>query len=320
MFDSLDGETVMETMKQLGLSDDAAPTIYDASTSMESSEDAAKRFDKEAQQSKRKTVLFRKPKVEQDRPPQQSELTSIHLRELATRANRVHDDRVLWLTTIESPYQRGGALYTLVQDNMGQVMTLSLWNYLELSHEANIALKLVLPQGSYLAILAPLVVPQEEQHGGGALLIRCDNPQCVKHFDNLEMWKGAQGQPTTNTKAKTSSAAKLKDQGNQAFAKNAYRAAFRLYSQALEVASKNKEVEVTVSCLGNLSEACLQMNRYEEPSIGLAKSWMSTIQRTSRQDFDWLEHCCTKINRQQPKTWPCDSANMVQAIHPFRTC
>jgi hypothetical protein len=65
-------------------------------------------------------------------------------------------------------------------------------------------------------------VPQEEQHGGGALLIRCDNPQCVKHFDNLEMWKGAQGQPTTNTKAKakTSSAAKLKDQGNQGFAKN----------------------------------------------------------------------------------------------------
>jgi hypothetical protein len=107
---------------------------------------------------------------------------------------------------------------------MGQVMTLSLSNYLELSHETSINLELVLPEGSYLAILAPLMVPQEEeQHGSvGALMIRCDNPQCVKHFDNLEMWKEGQRQPSTDAKSLLLlPATKIKDQGNQTFVKKA---------------------------------------------------------------------------------------------------
>jgi hypothetical protein len=106
--------TMMKAMNQLGLSDEAGTRVYDASTSIETSADVAKRYDKEAQQPKRKTVLFREPWVEQGRPPQQqSDLISVHLRELSTRVNKVHDDRILWLATIKSPYQRGDALYTL---------------------------------------------------------------------------------------------------------------------------------------------------------------------------------------------------------------
>ena len=89
------------------------------------------------------------------------------------------------MRTIEYPYRIIGTS-TLVQDVDGDCLLLSLYNYIRTDEDP----VSVLPNGTFLALVAPYMKNSEDNRARN-LMLRCDNPQCVLEFDSKEDWESA---------------------------------------------------------------------------------------------------------------------------------
>lgn len=74
----------------------------------------------------------------------------------------------------------------LVEDDVGDCILLCLYNYLA-SHEDPSD---VFPVGTYMALVAPLMKYSQDDPNN-ALMLRCDNPECVRIFPFYRSWVAA---------------------------------------------------------------------------------------------------------------------------------
>jgi tetratricopeptide (TPR) repeat protein len=204
---------------------------------------------------------------------------SITLTDIATKVNHVWKDRILFVQTIRAPFQQSTGLYTLVQEESTTIIPLSLWNYLPLDGKDEFSggsLDSELPKDSYLALVNPVMVPNRiwESKTKNTVMLRCDNPQCIRIFGSKGEWEHAKAEKSimapislVPTDEGAPSAAQWKDQGNEAFVKKKnVTLAMRYYKQALATATSTQppQTDIAISCLGNLAETCLKSGRSEE--------------------------------------------------------
>ena len=200
---------------------------------------------------------------------QQAVLKPVSLAEMATKVNQEWAGHVFYGRTMRKPLHRSNAMWTLIQDSSNSAgdkmcLPLSLWNYLPLHGLDDFqgdegCLEFELPLNGYVAIRNPVLVSNTVWDDQDLLMIRCDNPQCIHVFSTEDECKRfVEGGGSEATKHMT--AVELKAKGNEAFGKKAYRAAIRLYHQAL---SATPDSAVEISCLGNMAEAYLQSEQYD---------------------------------------------------------
>eukprot|EP00980_Cylindrotheca_fusiformis_P009763 scaffold2153_cov131-Cylindrotheca_fusiformis.AAC.6 len=174
------------------------------------------------------------------------------------------------------------------------VLPLALWNYLPLDGNDSLtsssaSLEKILPVNSYIALLHPLLVPNTLwDNKKDSIMIRCDNPETVRIFNCKEEWEMAQQQLMDNAESSSffstprnrngslaaEAAVKLKDLGNDAFGKKDLILAMRYYKRAVDACCNSnssntsdddeEKKKLTISCLGNLAETCLQLGYYQE--------------------------------------------------------
>ena len=227
----------------------------------------------------RRILLLSQPPLEQGPTQNWSNLGPISLKEVASKVNHIWEDRILLVKAVRSPFQLSTGLFTLVEDEHRASVPLSLWNYLPVESNdeySGASLNSEFPEGSFLAIANPLMVPNRLFDGAAnessGVMLRCDNPDCVRVFDSKEAWETARINGLLNAVQVQSSKASppaslLKELGNAAFVKKKDNAlALRYYKQALAVASASEppETDIIISCLGNMSETYLNLGRYEE--------------------------------------------------------
>lgn len=203
-----------------------------------------------------------RPAIEHGPAPPLGELRPILLRDVARRVNHIHSGRVLFVTTTYSAYTTIGTS-VLVEDDVGDTMMLSLYNYLpEDETEAE-----RLPVGTHLAVLSPYMKNAKDDPSL-TLMLRCDNPQCIIHFDTREQWTAAKAK--RDTPPERCQPENLKQDGNEAFAERLYFSASRYYERALRhegITAKDR-----ISCLANLSEVALRRGQWE-----LAETYASKV-------------------------------------------
>lgn len=101
------------------------------------------------------------------------------------------------------------------------------------------------------------------------LLLRCDNPECIRFFPTRRSWLAAKkGKHYVDTEGLDPCS--LRTEGNAAFAGGKYETASRLYIRALDcqwIENSDK-----VACLSNLSEARIRQCRWEAAAASARKA------------------------------------------------
>lgn len=165
-------------------------------------------FDRRAKGMKHNVQQTMRPHILHGIAPSLETLAQTTLREVATKVNHIHDDRVLFVKTTYSAYRIVGT-NVLVEDSRRDCIMLSLYNFI---HDEQ--LDEVLPVGTYMALLAPYMKNSQDNRSA-PLMLRCDNPQCVVVFDTYDEWKAAKAKKPRPPEKEDPST--LKQQGNEAF-------------------------------------------------------------------------------------------------------
>lgn len=134
----------------------------------------------------------------------------------------------------------------LVQDDNGDCLMLSVYNYVPTNEDPND----FFPNGTYMALLAPYMKNSADDPTK-KLLLRCDNPECIRVFYSRRSWLAAkQGKKLIDTEGLDPG--QLRREGNNAFANRQYEAAARLYTRALQC--QNIQKGDKLACHSNLAE------------------------------------------------------------------
>ena len=112
-------------------------------------------------------------------------LRSTTLRKVAEKVNYIHHDKILFLRTTYDAHRLIGT-NTLVEDDNGDCIMLSLYNYVAAHEDPSD----IFPVGTYLAILAPMMKNAKDDPKQ-TLMLRCDNPECVRIFPFRRAWIAA---------------------------------------------------------------------------------------------------------------------------------
>lgn len=195
-----------------------------------------------------------RPLIEHGIAPPMEAACPTTLREVATRVNHIHTEKVLYVKTIYKAYTVIGTS-VLVEDECKDCMMLSLYNFLGEEEEEDD----VLSVGTCLALLAPYMKNAKDDKAHG-LMLRCDNPQCVVFFDTEAEWFASRaGKPAPPEAIESIT---LKEKGNEAFRRGKLNLAGRYYSRALR--SMSFEDDVKVACFGNRADVSVRRGQWED--------------------------------------------------------
>ncbi len=183
-----------------------------------------------------------------------STLRATSLREVARRVNHIHEDRILFLKTTYDAFRIVG-MNVLVEDDAGDCIMLSLYNYLAYHENPSD----FFPVGTYLAILAPYMKYAKDDPKL-TLMLRCDNPECVRVFPFHRSWKAAKRGKLMLSDIDDDPEI-LREEGNHHFAQELYETAARTYSRAL--ACSRISASCRIACLCNRAEVNLRLQRWE---------------------------------------------------------
>jgi len=182
-------------------------------------------------------------------------LKATTLREVAMNVNHIHEQSILFGKTIYAAHRLVGT-NLLVEDDIGDCLLFSLYNFVPDNEDPNE----YFPEGTYLAILAPYMKNSGDDPERN-LLLRCDNPECVRIFPSRRSWLAAKkGKKLVDTEGLNPN--QLRMEGNDAFREGRYETAARLYSRAL--ACENITEEDQLACHGNLAEVRIRKQQWEE--------------------------------------------------------
>lgn len=195
-----------------------------------------------------------RPHVQHGPAPLISSLKQTTLREVAKKVNCIHEDKVLFLQTIWDAHRIVGT-NLLVQDDAGDCVLLSVYNLVPPQEDPND----FIPKGTYFCLLCPYMKNSCDDPTK-TLLLRTDNPECLRLFHTRREWLAAKkGKKLVDTKGLDPDT--LKQQGNQAFGQERYETAARCYSRALDC--KMEDQQLKLACLGNLAEVRLRQELWE---------------------------------------------------------
>ena len=176
------------------------------------------------------------------------------LREVAKKVNYIHEDRIMFVQTIYASHRIVGT-NVLIQDDNGDCLMLSLYNFVPTSENPND----FFPEGTHMALLAPYMKNSADDPTKN-LLLRCDNPECIRVFDSRRSWLAAkQGKKLIDTEGLDPSQLRL--DGNNAFANRRYEAAARFYTRALQC--QNIQKDDKLACHSNLAETKIRQEQWE---------------------------------------------------------
>lgn len=199
-----------------------------------------------------------RPHIQHGPAPPILSLQAITLREVAKKVNYIHDDRILFVKTIHEAHRIVGT-NLLVEDDCGDCLLFSVYNLVP----PDVDPRDVFPEGTYLALLAPYMKNSGDDPNRN-LLLRCDNPECIRTFPSRRTWLAAKrGKKLIDTDGLDPG--QLRKEGNEAFGKERYEVAARCYSRALQC--KNIEDSAKVACFSNLSEVRLRQERWEDAEL-----------------------------------------------------
>ena len=222
----------------------------------------------------KKTVVTMKTTV---RPPMEhgvapatmETLRPIDLKEIATKVNYIHTGRVLFARIVDDPYRIIGT-NVLIEDEGGNYVQAGIYNYLLASEDPLDFFS----NGQYLAFLEPYM-RHSQDNPNAPLLLRCDNPQCVRRFTSYLAWRAGQQQSqppglpatgyarsTTIATITTSSPSALRQQGNQLFERGKLDQARSVYTEALSVAAISDDDKM--ACWSNRAEIHLRLEQWED--------------------------------------------------------
>ena len=221
-------------------------------------EDTVKRESKRQQPEKNKEFVYARhtmrPHITHGAAPSIQTLKHITLREVATKVNHIHYDRILWVKTIYDCHKIIGT-NVLVEDEMGDCLMLTLYNFVPERDDPND----YFPNGTYMAILAPYMKHSRDDPTKN-LVLRCDNPECIRIFDTHRSWiAGKCGKKLIDTHG--FDPALLRKEGNDAFADGRWEKAARLYTRAL--ACQVILPEDKLFCYSNLAETRIRQEQWE---------------------------------------------------------
>ncbi|KAL3933357.1 MAG: hypothetical protein SGBAC_010436 [Bacillariaceae sp.] len=255
---------------------------WDESTS----EDAKQLFDEKVLKLKQHKALSRtqwlgRPSIEQQGPLNSDcNPTSASISELTSRVNFVWTNHILYLQTIRPAFVEGTAAWTLVQDAKGDVVPLSLWNYLPIKANGKLSLDAIadeIPSGTYMAIREPLLVPNSIWSSRSSIpMLRIDNPTSLQFFELAQDWEFAKTGTTSSPPTITDIIDELKEAADGAFQQQAYSSACRKYRRILQALDKDDstvadQLEVKIHCGTILADSYMQLGRYEEAAQCAAK-------------------------------------------------
>lgn len=196
-------------------------------------------------------------------------LCQIRLREIATRINYIHTGRILFAKTVYFDPVRQVGTSVLVEDDAGDLIMLSLYNFIPNDVEPSA----VLPIGTRLAVLEPYMKRGRDSQQG-ELMLRCDNPQFVMRFENDEVWNAAKaGQFVTELVASVheKDVDLLRTKGNTAFRQGQHERAMKIYTKALNVITSQNgagtsktSLEVHTAILSNRAACMISLEKWEE--------------------------------------------------------
>ena len=169
------------------------------------------------------------------------------LREIAEKVNFLHKGKCLFVKTVFDPCKIV-ATSTLVQDDSGDYMSLSLYNF-----DRHI------PKGSLLLLLEPYM-RNGQDNPESALMLRCDNPQCILMYDSQDEWEAAKEARYPNPDKK-SSPNSLRSKGNTLFEQQDFESAKKAYEKAIR--SEDVTEADMIACLSILAETCLRLEQFE---------------------------------------------------------
>lgn len=197
-----------------------------------------------------------RPHVQHGIAPPILSLRPTTLKEVAMKVNHIHEDLILFVKTIYACHRIIGT-NLLVEDDSRDCLLLSVYNFVPTNEDPND----IFPEQTYLAILAPYMKHSADDPTKN-LLLRCDNPDCIRIFPSRRSWLAAKrGKKCIDTKGLDP--ALLKMQGNDAFVKDRYAVAARCYSRALECAGTISDID-RLSCHANLAEVRIRQELWEE--------------------------------------------------------
>lgn len=187
------------------------------------------------------------------------DLCHVNIRDVVRKVNHIHTGCVMLLEVIHESYRQINGMGTnlLIQDENGDCMMLSLYNYVASDEVPND----IFPVGMRFALLAPYMKNSEDGKSRSPML-RCDNPQCLVLYDDDEyVWK-----PSSSSDSSKDTTAKLREKGNNAFIQGDMEGANQYYTRALKHPSIDDEGCRTdkIACLSNRAEVKLREERWEE--------------------------------------------------------
>ncbi|KAL3915104.1 MAG: hypothetical protein SGILL_005802, partial [Bacillariaceae sp.] len=195
-----------------------------------------------------------RPHITHGAAPPIRTLTPITLREVATKVNHIHDDRILWVKTIYDSHKMIGT-NVLVEDEMGDCLMLTLYNFVPERDDPND----YFPNGTYMAILAPYMKHSCDDPTK-TLFLRCDNPECIRIFETHRSWiAGKRGKKLID--AGGLDPGLLRKEGNDAFADGRWEKAARLYTRSLACPTISPQDKL--SCYSNLAETRIRQEQWE---------------------------------------------------------
>mmetsp|Transcript_12280 Transcript_12280/g.29234 ORF Transcript_12280/g.29234 Transcript_12280/m.29234 type:complete len:764 (-) Transcript_12280:804-3095(-) len=249
------------------------PKEYAISLDESTSEDAKKLFDEKAQQQQQPlsiTQWLSRPSIEQG-PLVSDNPKETFIADLSSRVNFVWTNHILYLQTIRPAFVEGAAAWTLVQDSKGDVVAMSLWNYLPIKANGKLHFDAIadeIPTGTYLAIRQPLLVPNSVWSRSTSIpMLRVDNPTCLQIFEERQDWESTKAGGPSSSPTILMNIDELKQAADEAFQKQAYQSACRKYQRILQALDKENnadQLELKIHCRTNLADSFLQLGRYEQ--------------------------------------------------------
>jgi len=216
------------------------------------------------------------------RPPISSfkSLRDVCIREVIKEVNHIHEGCVTFLEVVYEPHWQIGT-WLLVKDKNSDHIVLSLYNYVQ-PHEDP---KKIFPVGMRLALLSPYIRHSWDDMSD-ALLLRCDNPQYVLLYDDLDyIWDNG-----LSSSASGMSPSTLRVKGNKAFIRGELKRAYLFYTLALTHQDINLDLfrADKVACFSNRAEILLREERWDE-AMSDAKSALSIQSNHIKAKFSFAK-------------------------------
>jgi tetratricopeptide (TPR) repeat protein len=196
-----------------------------------------------------------RPAIEHGVAPRTSEsLRPIDLTEIATKVNYIHKGRVLFARIVDDPYRIIGT-NVLIEDDSGNCVHAGIYNYLLASEEPLD----FFPKGTHLAFLEPYM-RHSQDNPSAPLILRCDNPQCVRRFPSKSAWMAAKTPNLAAPPTKVSPSV-LRQKGNQLFESGQLDQARTVYTEAVSISGIDRDDEK--ACFSNRAEINLRLQQWE---------------------------------------------------------